>query len=145
MGLGAPDRRVARWAGRIASHPNESRFRSPSHACKGADIRQKCFGAPHAVATIAAERERIGRELHDGVSQLLSSSLLRLNVLKDSSLPEVAVDSLDTVCGIVKEALDETRSLTFELSCPMLDELGLAAALEELCSSMTHEYSIHFE
>jgi PAS domain S-box-containing protein len=91
------------------------------------------------------ERERIGRELHDGLSQLLSSSLLHLNVLKDSPLPEVAVESLDTICGIVKEALDQTRSLTFELSCPMLNELGLAAALDELCSSMTHEYSIRFE
>ena len=91
------------------------------------------------------ERERIGRELHDGVSQLLSSSLLRLNLLRESVLPEATVDSLDTVCGIVKEALDETRSLTFELSCPMLNELGLATALDELCSSMTHEYSIHFK
>ncbi|CAA0106779.1 Oxygen sensor histidine kinase NreB [Halioglobus japonicus] len=90
------------------------------------------------------ERERIGQEIHDGVSQLLSSSLLRLNVLKESPLSADALDSLDTVCGIVKEALDETRSLTFELSCPMLNELGLSAALEELCSSMTHEHSIHF-
>ena len=91
------------------------------------------------------ERERIARELHDGVSQLLSSSLLRLNILKDQALPQVAVESLATVSGILGEALDETRSLTFELSCPMLIELGLAAALEELCSSMGHEYSLHCE
>jgi PAS domain S-box-containing protein len=91
------------------------------------------------------ERERVGRELHDGVSQLLSSSLLRLDLLRESPLPDAAKNSLDTVCGIVKQALDETRSLTFELSCPMLSELGLVAALDELCSSMTHEYSIHFE
>ncbi len=90
------------------------------------------------------ERERIGRELHDGVSQLLSSSLLRLNVLKDVQLPAMAVESLDTVCGILTRALDDIRSLTFELSCPLLNELGLAAALEELCSSMRREYSIDF-
>ncbi len=91
------------------------------------------------------ERERIGRELHDGVSQLLISSLLRIDVLKASPLSRVAVEALDTIGGIVEKALDETRSLTFELSCPMLNELGLSAALEELCSSMRHEYSIHIE
>lgn len=91
------------------------------------------------------ERERIGRELHDGISQLLSSSLLRLQMLKDSPVSGVSVESLETVCGIIKRALGETRSLTFELSYPMLEDLGLAAALEELCSSMSHDYAIHFE
>ena len=91
------------------------------------------------------ERERVGRELHDGVSQLLSSSLLRLNVLKGMDLPGGAVESLDTVCDIVTRALDDIRTLTFELSCPLLNELGLAAALEELCSSMSHDYSIDFQ
>lgn len=91
------------------------------------------------------ERERVGRELHDGVSQLLNSSIIRLNMLKGSQLPKSAVESLNTICGIVEEALDETRSLTFELSCPMLKELGLAAALQELCTSMSHEYSVCFE
>ncbi|MEH6570369.1 MAG: PAS domain S-box protein [Halioglobus sp.] len=91
------------------------------------------------------ERERIGRELHDGVSQLLSSSILRLTVLKDIGLPKAATESINMVCGIVEQTLNQTRSLTFELSCPMLNELGLAAALDELCSSMSHEYSIRFE
>lgn len=91
------------------------------------------------------ERERIGQELHDGVSQLLSSSILRMTVLKDMGLPEAVAESINTVCGILEQTLKQTRSLTFELSCPMLNELGLAAALEELCSSMSHEYSIRFE
>jgi PAS domain S-box-containing protein len=43
------------------------------------------------------ERERICRELHDGISQLLNSAYIRLNVLKDSQLPELAVESLDTL------------------------------------------------
>jgi signal transduction histidine kinase len=91
------------------------------------------------------ERERIAKELHDSVSQMLSSSCLRLDVLKETPLPETAVEELDTVCGILRETLEQTRSLTFELSCPMLHELGLAAALEDLCASMTREYSIRFE
>lgn len=91
------------------------------------------------------ERERIGRALHDGLSQLLGSALIRLNVLKTSALPEAMSESLTTINRIVEEALDETRSLTFELSCPMLKELGLVAALEDLCSCMTCEHAIRFD
>ncbi len=54
-------------------------------------------------------------------------------------------ESLDTICGILHDSLEQIRSLTFELSCPVLNELGLAAALEELCASMSREYAIHFE
>lgn len=91
------------------------------------------------------ERERVAAELHDGVSQLLTSSVIRLNSLKATSLPDSAAESIETICSILKETMQQTRSLTFELSCPMLNELGLAAALEELCASMTHEQSIRFE
>jgi PAS domain S-box-containing protein len=91
------------------------------------------------------ERDRIARELHDGVSQMLSSSFLRLKILHESPLPEKTLGEIHTICGIVEETLRQTRSLTFELSCPMLSELGLAAALEELCSSMSHEKAVRFE
>ena len=91
------------------------------------------------------EQQRIAAELHDGVSQLLSSASIRLGVLKETPLPDTAISALDTVCGIIDQTLQQTRSLTFELSCPMLNELGLAEALEELCTSMTHEYSVRFE
>lgn len=91
------------------------------------------------------ERRRVATELHDGVSQLLSSSYLRLSVLKTSPLPETAVEALDTICGILQDTLQQVRSLSFELSCPMLNELGLAAALEDLCSSMSHEQAVRFD
>ena len=91
------------------------------------------------------ERQRVAAELHDGVSQLLSSSYLRLSVLKESPLPASAIETIDKVCGILQDTLQQTRSLTFELSCPMLNELGLGAALEELCASMSSEYTIRFE
>ncbi|MDF7798673.1 PAS domain S-box protein [Pontiellaceae bacterium B1224] len=92
------------------------------------------------------ERERIARELHDSVSQLLSSSALRLGTLRENSaLSKATVDAVDQIADITHQALQEIRSLTFELSCPMLNELGLAAALEELCAGMSHGNTICFE
>jgi PAS domain S-box-containing protein len=91
------------------------------------------------------ERERIAAELHDEVSQLLSSTCLRLGMLQQTALPGPAVAEIKTIHEIIQRTLHETRTLTFDLSCPMLNELGLAASLEELCASMTHEQSIRFE
>ncbi len=91
------------------------------------------------------ERQRIAAELHDGVSQLLSSIYIRLGGLQALPLPESAVGELDTISGIIQETLEQTRSLTFELSCPMLNELGLSVALEELCASMSHAQAVRFD
>ncbi len=89
-------------------------------------------------------REQIAAELHDSMGQLLSSANLRLNVLKESPLPKAAAETLETVCDIVEQSLQQTRSLTFELCCPMLSEQGLAAALEVLCENMSRVKSIDF-
>jgi signal transduction histidine kinase len=91
------------------------------------------------------ERQRIAAELHDGICQMLSSSSIYLAALKEKGLPEETEKSIDKVSTIVEESLNQTRSLIFELSCPMLKELGLEAALEELCCCMTKEQAVHFE
>ncbi len=92
------------------------------------------------------EQQRIAAELHDGVSQFLSSALLQLNVLQEKPEQEESVaDALEKIGGIIEQTLRQTRTLTFELNFPSLSQLGLAAALEELCTSMTHEHAICFD
>ncbi|MDF7798669.1 PAS domain S-box protein [Pontiellaceae bacterium B1224] len=91
------------------------------------------------------ERQQITAQLHDGVSQFLSSSYIQLGALKETALPEETIKSLDKISNILHESLQQIRALTFDLSCPMLTELGLASALEELCSSMTGKHTTRFE
>ncbi len=91
------------------------------------------------------ERQRIASELHDGLSQLLNSANVWLDGIADEDLPERASHSLGKARRILQETIGLTRSLTFDLSCPVLQELGLAAALEELCKSMSHEHAIRFK
>jgi PAS domain S-box-containing protein len=92
------------------------------------------------------ERQRIATELHDSVSQLLACCCLRLDDLKTQRiLPEPAKGPLESVCEILKESIRQTQALTFELSCPLLDELGLEAALDELCLSLTQKHAVIFE
>lgn len=91
------------------------------------------------------ERQRLASELHDSISQLLSSAYLRLDRLRQDRMDESVLNPIDKVCHILDQALSKTRSLTFELSFPLLTELGLAASLEELCSSMSREHGIRIE
>lgn len=77
------------------------------------------------------ERTRISRDLHDGLGQSLTSILLRLRVLDDSSLGDEARANVASIRQITVDALDDLRRLVRETRPPVLADLGLAAALEK--------------
>jgi signal transduction histidine kinase len=79
------------------------------------------------------ERRRLAQILHDHLQQILYAARLGLGALRrrDPSEPldEEAVSRVD---ALLEQSLDVSRSLTVELSPPVLYEAGLAAALEWL-------------
>jgi uncharacterized membrane protein YkvA (DUF1232 family) len=78
------------------------------------------------------ERERLGRELHDSLSQLLVGAQLTLGSLKGSA-PAAEHRKLDDVDRVISAALAEIRTFSFLLHPPDLKQLGLARALRSLC------------
>ena len=79
------------------------------------------------------ERRRLARVLHDHLQQLLYAARLNLGALrrwnpKDPS-PTETIEHIDALLG---ECLAESRSLTVQLSPPVLDEAGLTAGVEWL-------------
>ena len=94
-----------------------------------------------------SERRRIAAGLHDDVGQLLASIKIRLGALRQSSDSAPYRQELDEVYSQVHEAIQHTRSLTFEMGTPVLYELGLAAALESLAEDYqrTHGLTLQFE
>jgi GAF domain-containing protein/HAMP domain-containing protein len=84
------------------------------------------------VATLE-ERQRLARELHDSVTQALygvtlyAEAAARLLSVGDT---ELASDHLREVRQTAQEALREMRLLIFELRPPVLEQEGLATALE---------------
>ena len=80
------------------------------------------------------ERRRLGRALHDGLAQELA--LIRARVINTSRSGDMTtrlVQSLDEVIGSV-------RGLTFELSPPILEDLGVRPALHWLAEHLGHRY-----
>jgi len=76
------------------------------------------------------ERKRIARQLHDGVGQSLNSLVLGLSTLMQGDDSINASAEATQLRDVTFEALDGVRQLSRELRPSVLDDLGLAEALE---------------
>ncbi len=114
---------------------NKSRRRSEtllSELQTAHKLLQSFAGQAEALA-IAQERNRLARELHDSVAQTLYGLTLQAEAaarkLAAGQLDKVA-DDLTFFRDSAQHTLQETRLLIFELRPPILDEVGLMAALQ---------------
>jgi signal transduction histidine kinase len=80
------------------------------------------------------ERTRIAREVHDDLGQLLTALKMDLFSLKaDRGQAAEGAARLPVMIGLVNQALATVQRITSELRPGMLDDLGLAAAIEWQC------------
>lgn len=86
-------------------------------------------------------RRRIAHDLHDHVSQDLAAAKIAAGNLRDSVRPE-AVGQLDRLVELLDRAIEETSTLTFELSPPILDQRGLVDALEWLAEQFQQRHGL---
>lgn len=76
------------------------------------------------------ERQRIGRDLHDGAGQYLAMLKMHLESLKSERTPvETVQQRISDIVQLAGEALKEIRTTSYQLSPPMLEECGLALAV----------------
>jgi PAS domain S-box-containing protein len=78
------------------------------------------------------ERRRIARELHDSVGQLLAAISMNTETIKAESekLSHAAAEALFHNSRMVDEILGQIRTISHLLHPPLLDEAGLASALD---------------
>lgn len=90
------------------------------------------------------ERRRIALELHDRIGQSLALAQIKLTSARDV-VTGAAQASLDEVIALLDQSAAETRTLTFELSPPILYDLGLKEALSWLAEDIEHRYGIRVD
>jgi signal transduction histidine kinase len=76
-----------------------------------------------------AERRKLARELHDEIGQALTAVKINLQAARALDGANSMVDRLDESIGIVDQAIQQVRNLSFDLRPSLLDDLGLVAAL----------------
>lgn len=112
-----------------------------------ADAKLKVL-AQRVVRSQEEERARLSRDLHDGISQMLVSIKLQVEsgiaklsdaAADSASASESARISLDRAATQLNNVLGEVRRISHDLRPALLDDLGLAAALDHLA----HEFAEH--
>jgi PAS domain S-box-containing protein len=94
------------------------------------------------VQTEERERRRISTAIHDGIGQTLAATKIKLGAIRSSLPPSEVIGQLDGVRDLISSAILETRTLTFELSLPVLYEIGLKPALEWMAEQFKRKYGL---
>jgi len=95
--------------------------------------------------TIENERRNTARELHDGVGQQLGLLVTGLKSLRDDLPAAELVRQGRELRELAQEALRETKRLALGLRPSLLDDLGLAVALERLTEQVARHHEIDID
>src|SRR5699024_2742125 len=88
------------------------------------------------------ERRRLAQVLHDHLQQMLVAGKLQLGTMINTVEDEQTGKALQRVNALLDQSIQESPSLTLELSPPVLYEAGLAAALEWLGRWMEEQHGL---
>lgn len=94
------------------------------------------------VLTEDRERRRLAQELHDGLGQAITLARIKLQMLIGSPESTPAAQALEEIDTLIAEADTSTRSLTFQISPPVLHELGLVPGIEWLAEHLLEQYCL---
>ncbi len=86
------------------------------------------------------ERRRLATQLHDRIGHALVLAKIKLERLLDDA--GTSAGGLSEVLDVLDTTIEDTRSLTFEISPPVLHELGLAAAIQWLCDQTSAQHGL---
>lgn len=88
---------------------------------------------------VEAERRRLAREVHDQIGQIFSAIQVLLAAAPPQALPPVQRQAL---AQALDAGIETTRRITAELRPPLLDDLGLAAALTHLAEAFSRRSGV---
>jgi two-component system, NarL family, sensor kinase len=91
------------------------------------------------------ERRRIAQALHDRIGQVLALINIKIGAMLAPPQTGQLKNELREIRRLVSDCIAETRSLTFDLSPPILYELGFGAALEWLAERIQQQYGVNVE
>lgn len=172
MKVSARDLTHWNWEGRIISPPGETKWINlravPRAMADGATIwdgiilnitlsKQREDESLHARELLEKlsghiqrareeERTKIAREIHDELGGILTTLKMDLGWLTKRMNDPALLERAQAMTGLIKEALHTARRIAADLRPGALDNLGLAAAMEEYAATLLGRLGItcHF-
>jgi ABC-type amino acid transport substrate-binding protein/two-component sensor histidine kinase len=117
-------------------------FAERTRALRRANARLQRLAKENALVE-ERERQRLATELHDSPMQKLALAQIQFGSARREA-GAGAAGPMATGLDLMREAIDELRSLQFELSPPMLHREGLAPALRWLASHASERAAVAF-
>jgi len=116
------------------------------HEKRHADAKLKIL-TQRIIDTQEAERGRVARELHDGISQILVSVkyALELALQKAQENCQNAIESIEKSAEHLHLALKEIRRISRDLRPSALDDLGLSPAIQSLATEFSERTGIQVD
>ncbi len=91
------------------------------------------------------ERNRMAKELHDGVGGLLTAAALNLNNLKEKNDPLHQNEFYDKVEGLISEISQEVRRTAHNLMPDILTENNLQQAIKLYCGYINKHFGLNIK
>jgi signal transduction histidine kinase len=92
------------------------------------------------------EKHRLATKLHDQISQALVVSKIKLDELRKSTPSGELSQILDDLSNCLEQLIDDSGTLMFEMSSPILHELGFEAAVSSwLVNEIQKKHAIKTE
>jgi PAS domain S-box-containing protein len=88
------------------------------------------------------ERRRMATVLHDDLGQRLALGKIKLASLLAQTTEKEVREGIEDLNQTLEDCIRETRSLTFDLSPPILYELGFTPGVEWLCEKISAEHDL---
>ena len=121
-----------------------SEIRAAQHELEKNNARLRAL-AERLSSTEERERRRISTQIHDTVIQTLSLSNIKLGAICKELAEDGSKDSsekLRAIRAMIEEGIRESRSLMAELTPPLLYEIGLVPALNNLAQSLAKQHGM---
>ena len=90
------------------------------------------------------ERKRLALYLHDEIGQSLALLRMKFGSLTGIWGSKSRKQNIQQIRDLLEEVIDQTHTLTFELSPPVLHQLGLEAAIEWAGEKISQDFGIEF-
>jgi len=88
------------------------------------------------------ERRRIASELHDRIGYTLTNISIRLGGLRQITKSSKHESTLNEINDLVQQSIQDTHTLIFDISPPVLYDFGLKAAIEWLIERTEKEHGL---
>jgi two-component system sensor histidine kinase DegS len=125
---------------RLAARENQELYRETLEKQEVLDLLMHRVGQAHE-----EERQRISRELHDGIAQNLSGIILKANSIKSTIGSPTALDQLQSLSDLTKETVVDLRRIIRDLRPVTLDSEGLAPTLERHLTQFAQGHGLSAE